>query len=432
MASDPMVRESEEQGSAPSEDEIQPTQSDKIKIEPITETEGEAEVSHASENGEMKVSSKSSKVKITEGTDSAPSMQADEVVEVPEADVKAESEPESDPDPEPEPEPEPGPEKPVEKPTEEAEKVADKTSEQAPKPDKKEDEKKEVALDPAAVELERAENLKNLIASKKYRLNIKETKDRSSKNALPIALLILLAMLSGFYAAVDSGALDVGVKMPFHIFNNEAAEVNPDPAPVATTPEKSTTASAEQTQLENNAANTIPKGYIEYKNTTLAYSIWYPETMEPSDDFEQEGLVSEALSTRLSPKDKETPCCSLFIESVVDTQGETKIQLAELAKSGGAKAVADESQRINKEDKNPNITNKTVSEVKKSKRGSIDTYEFIISGSYSTGFFSDTQSGMTLDKPALIIFFETPKGVIRIQTEANNSEVDIILQTLAS
>lgn len=312
---------------------------------------------------------------------------------------------------------------------------ADSTSDKAGSDVKKDSTKKEEqALDPTAIALERDESLKKIIESKKYHVAIKETKDHSGNRPVVMALLAVILGATGLFALIDTGMLDIGVKLPFSVFNNDTAVVAPNPiTPVTPTP----AAAAEEKPVSEtktaDSALTIPDGYIEYINSTYGYSIWHPKTMEPFTEGEgAEDPVTEQPTVVLGVIKKETPCCSVRIESIIDVQGNNKQQLADLYKQGGVKAVAEESLRINAEDKNPNLVNKIVSELSTKKRGKVDTFEYTVSAGFSSGFFNDTVSGEVLERPAVIIFFETPKSVIRIQTEAGNAEVDKILATLSS
>ncbi len=312
---------------------------------------------------------------------------------------------------------------------------ADSTGDKPGSDDKKDSAKKEEqALDPTAIALERDESLKKIIDSKKYHVAIKETRDHSGSRPVAIVLFALIAGAMGLFALIDTGMLDIGVKLPFSIFNNDTTAVAPNPiTPVSP---KLAVAAEEKTVNETKTAAsalTIPDGFMEYKNSTYGYSIWYPKTMEPGiNGLGSEMPLTEEPSVLLTVIKKETECCSVRIESIIDVQGDTKQQLTDLYKQGGIKAVAEESRRMNVEDKNPNLANKTVSELSSKKRGNVDTYEYTVSAGFSSGFFNDTVSGEVLEKPAVIIFFETPKSIIRIQAEAGNAEVDKILATLSS
>ncbi len=222
---------------------------------------------------------------------------------------------------------------------------------------------KQKEIDPMVVESERDENLKKLIASKKYKLNIKETKERPSRNTLLMAVLLLLAGVAGLFAAIDTGALDLGFELPLHIFGQQKVVDTPPSTINPSTP----VAKAQPETVVSSPA--IPEGYVQFKNEAYAYSIWYPKTLEPSSaELGVSGAITDSPVILLSATDKELPCCSLTIESLTDSQGDNKQKIIDLYKQSGIKSVAEESQRVNRTDTNQNIENKTVSEVVKKKR----------------------------------------------------------------
>lgn len=439
MASDPMMREAEETA-ASEESEIKQKSASKIQIQPLTdgdESESVVESSSKKKESEKTADDKTDTTDTTDAgivakenaddnstADSEPTIGNSDVSEEETGLVAEEEE-------EPEQLVEAKNQDVIEDTAPEETKVnTEPLSEQKDKAQSSVDKKTE-SIDPAAVELEREDNLKKLIESKKYRLNIKETKERSSKSTLGIFAFIVVATLIGLFVAIDMGKLDPGFTLPFSIFNSEKQVTAPNINPPAQTSASEKTPDA-VTKEETSAVPVIPQGYSEYKNTVYGYSIWYPSTMEVRvDGLGAEGPITSEPFVFLGVISKETPCCGITIDAIIDAQGENKQKLSDLYKQGGVKAVADESYRINKDDKNPNLPNKTVSEVKKSRRGAVETYEFTVSEGFSTGFFDDTISGMVLEKPAVIVFFDTQGGVVRIQTEANNSEVDTILQTLS-
>lgn len=257
MASDPMMREAESENADGKEVSGAPkVSSSKIKIQPLTEQESEAVTESTKPEPEAAETVVETSVKIDEQA----TVDSAETAEPPSADSKGESSEEVEEQPE-----KTLPKetlKPVQ-PKEEAEvdaKSDEKSADEKPKENAKLDGKDD-AVDPAVIASEREENLRKIIDSKKYRLNIKETKDRSSKNTIFAALLVLVLGLAGLYALVDMGKLNIGVDVPFHLFNNKsevAAPAQQAATPVAVQPQSSQSTVSDKPVSEKKTVSNAP------------------------------------------------------------------------------------------------------------------------------------------------------------------------------
>jgi hypothetical protein len=112
--------------------------------------------------------------------------------------------------------------------TEEQVDVDDKSVSSKPdsEPDKKEEESsgeenKTEELDPVALQMEKDEKIRELISSKKYFVGIKQASSGGFKKWIYAFLLTMLLAIAGLFVLVDTGTLDLGVKLPFTIFGDE-------------------------------------------------------------------------------------------------------------------------------------------------------------------------------------------------------------------
>ena len=106
--------------------------------------------------------------------------------------------------------------------------VDDKSVEPKPdsEPDKKEEEpdveeKKAEELDPVALQMEKDDKIRELISRKKYFVSIKQANSGSFKKWVFGLIFTILLALIGLFVLIDTGTLDLGVKLPFTIFGEE-------------------------------------------------------------------------------------------------------------------------------------------------------------------------------------------------------------------
>lgn len=80
-------------------------------------------------------------------------------------------------------------------------------------------------LDETALALEKEENLRKIIESNKYHVNIKQSHGENKSWAYVVIGLIFTALIA-LFILVDTGKLDIGIKLPFSIFGSEQSQSN--------------------------------------------------------------------------------------------------------------------------------------------------------------------------------------------------------------
>ncbi len=278
-------------------------------------------------------------------------------------------------------------------------------------------------MDPAAEAMEQEHKLNQIIESKKYNVNISEKKSGSLKTFLYVFFGLFVAGLIALFVLIDTNTISTNIELPFRIFGSENTETV---APVDTSQALESPVTAKTNATSDGLE--IPEGFNEYKNTFNGISIWFPS---PKLSVATVGLEDDSVPKSQYPgfiiglTEKTVGCCSISVENLLLKTSDAT-ELKTLFDVKGVKGVAGESRRVNVEDNNEYINNKTVSELAKTMRGSVETYEFTVTGSTSTGFFADTKSGAVIDKPTLMIFFETDKGVSRIIVEDDREALEIV------
>ncbi|MDO8265485.1 MAG: hypothetical protein Q7T41_00915 [Candidatus Saccharibacteria bacterium] len=142
-------------------------------------------------------------------------------------------------------------------------------------PDKKEEEpsgeeKKVEELDPVALQMEKDEKIRELISSKKYFVGIKQASSGGFKKWIYAFLLTMLLALAGLFVLIDSGTLDIGVKLPFTIFDEEKQTVNTE----STSPEQVDVVS-EDKEIPIDDQTVDSSSW--YNFSTIGYSMFIPD-----------------------------------------------------------------------------------------------------------------------------------------------------------
>lgn len=120
--------------------------------------------------------------------------------------------------------------KPVEKApdTKQTEEPEEIEKEEKPKTEEQvKSEKANAELDETALELEKEENLRKIIESKKYHVNIKQARGES-KSWIYVLIGLVVSAIIVLFVLVDTGKLDIGVKLPFSIFGSESSSSEPE------------------------------------------------------------------------------------------------------------------------------------------------------------------------------------------------------------
>jgi hypothetical protein len=82
-------------------------------------------------------------------------------------------------------------------------------------------------IEPEAEAMERDENIRKLVESKKYFVDIKQA-DGSGKKMICLLAVMIIALLLGLFLLIDTGKLDLGFKLPFSVFGkDEVAKIEP-------------------------------------------------------------------------------------------------------------------------------------------------------------------------------------------------------------
>ena len=106
---------------------------------------------------------------------------------------------------------------------EEVEKPVENIPEQKPEEPLNTNEQKEPKeeIDPVAVQMEKDEELRKVIESKKYNVNIKQASTNNFKKWLLVFAGMLVVLVIAVFILIDTNVLDLGVKLPFRIFGKE-------------------------------------------------------------------------------------------------------------------------------------------------------------------------------------------------------------------
>lgn len=125
-------------------------------------------------------------------------------------------------------------------------------------------EKAKEELDETALELEKEENLRKIIESKKYHVNIKQARG-DSKSWVYVLVGIIVSVIIALFILVDTGKLDIGVNLPFSIFGNENSNSQSDSSEIVQTP----TVKVEETPTEKSESEVTTQSKITEVNLLL-------------------------------------------------------------------------------------------------------------------------------------------------------------------
>jgi hypothetical protein len=76
------------------------------------------------------------------------------------------------------------------------------------------------AIDPVAAELEKQENLRQLIDSKKYYVSVKQSSGRGMTKIIIAITSIVMLLLAGLYYLIDTKKIDFGFDVPVSLFSS--------------------------------------------------------------------------------------------------------------------------------------------------------------------------------------------------------------------
>lgn len=170
------------------------------------------------------------------------------------------------------------------------EKVAEKsvtTDELSKEPAKIEKPEEKPEIDPVAAEMEKDEELRKLIASKKYFVSVKQARTSNPFVIVVMLILVVLLGLGTLFYLVDTEKLDLGFKLPFSLFNKKEAQSSNE-APVVSNPEQASPIVAEVTRDTSAYTNTAYGVGFDYPKS------WGDVKVEQINGFEDQKYEKEA------------------------------------------------------------------------------------------------------------------------------------------
>ena len=203
----------------------------------------------------------------------------------------------------------------VNKPTEKAPETVVPEETEKPKTDEQvKTEKANAELDKTALELEKEENLRKIIESKKYHVNIKQARG-DSKSWIYIAVGLIVSALIALFVLVDTGKLDIGVNLPFSIFGNDSSSSAPNSSEVSKAP----SINSEETTKDETAPVVVSQSKITEVDLLLK---------EPGDELKLPDTTPESFVEYMKGKLVAFECDS-------DTGGITVSKISDEFVSGG-------------------------------------------------------------------------------------------------
>lgn len=117
-------------------------------------------------------------------------------------------------------------------------------------------------IDPAALALEQEEVIRRLLEDKKYRVSIKQARN-TNKMPLFVAVILLLVGAITAFILIDTKKLDIGVELPFSIFGESETAVPVTQTALAPVVEQKVLESASWLKFDtDNYSMRIPDGWV--------------------------------------------------------------------------------------------------------------------------------------------------------------------------
>lgn len=178
----------------------------------------------------------------------------------------------------------------------------------------------------------------------------------------------------------------------------------------------------------------VPSNWSTYSNTSYKYSFRYPGDLY--DVMNAEGgdgphTTLDAASF-VSLQTKAGKSVPFSVEVVLDPSTISNYSNANEIRSlygKGLKAVAQNSQSINKNDTNKYVKGKVTSDLETWKRGDLTTYEFTVTKSFASDIGRDNGSGSLVDVRTRIVYFQSGKIFVRVVT-SDNQDMNHIIDSL--
>lgn len=147
-------------------------------------------------------------------------------------------------------------------------------------------------IDPVAIELEKQEEVRKLIESKKYFVSIKQARASNTKSLTLVLILVLVLGLMTLFYLVDTNRLDVGFKLPFSLFDNtNTATQTMQPLPEETMKTPDAPKGNEQTSSNDT---------VTYTNQDFNVSFEYPATWGSAKVEQINGYTDQSYSSEIA------------------------------------------------------------------------------------------------------------------------------------
>ena len=148
-------------------------------------------------------------------------------------------------------------------------------------PEPTEGEKEQKKIDPVALEMEKQDEIRKIIESKQYKVTVKQAR-RSNRTVTIVAfILVLLVGLATLFYLVDTEKLDIGIKLPFSIFNTQKDATQTSES--VTQPE-----SSEALETQPTEATAQSESSLEKVPASTYYEITEPATWKYSRTLREE------------------------------------------------------------------------------------------------------------------------------------------------
>lgn len=195
---------------------------------------------------------------------------------------------------------------------------------------------------------------------------------------------------------------------------------------------KADSSSSETTSTENDKSCEQPGDWKEFINPEYKHSYYFPGTHEA---VVLDGLGGNYGDLVSDPNNSET---NLFTLDVLLWPGGTTLGNAnggadafkKAMNEGGVKAVAQLSQKINKEDENPNIVNKKVSNVKSFNICKGEAWGFTVTKGFTTSFIKSEGSGHILDNETTVVYVGNGTSIYLAEFQTNSADAAKILSSI--
>lgn len=150
---------------------------------------------------------------------------------------------------------------------------------ESPEPTEAENEQKKI--DPVALEMEKQDEIRKIIESKQYKVSVKQARRSNRAVTIFAFVFILLVGLSILFYLVDTSKLDIGIKLPFSLFNTQK-----DATPMSDSVAQLESSEVVETQPAEATAQ--PESSLEKVPASTYYEFTEPATWKYSRTLREE------------------------------------------------------------------------------------------------------------------------------------------------